>query len=278
MPEKHDDNITFTINQVAKRIGVVPATIRNWEKAGLITVRRSENNYRIFTLDDIATLQKIKEYSMEKHMGAQAIKMLLPAQSASDVETYVEQQKESCYSRKLLSEKWREIRKQQGYTLDEVSRATGISVAHLCNLENGGNVSLDLMNQLAHFYHENPLYFMKPTTQDNHVVRSGCGDVFKLKNDPGVELRSLVDMREHVMYPVFCKVEPGCGNLVPHAHNGEEMLYMFTGVVEIKLNDEEPYILHPGDTFYYRGTDTHSWCNISPKPATLLWIHCSVSK
>ena len=28
----HEDKVTFTINQVAKILGVVPATIRNWEK------------------------------------------------------------------------------------------------------------------------------------------------------------------------------------------------------------------------------------------------------
>ena len=53
----HDDNITFTVNQVAKMLGVVPATIRNWEKNGLIQVKRSASNYRIFTWKDIETLK-----------------------------------------------------------------------------------------------------------------------------------------------------------------------------------------------------------------------------
>ena len=75
----HEDKVTFTINQVAKILGVVPATIRNWEKNGMISSKRSASNYRIFTLDDIETLKKIKEYSVDKHMGTQAIKMLLPS-------------------------------------------------------------------------------------------------------------------------------------------------------------------------------------------------------
>ena len=190
----HDDNMTFTINQVAKMLGVVSATIRNWEKNGLITVKRSPSNYRIFTLDDIETLKKIKEYSIEKHMGTHAIKMLLPSASDSGLENFVEQQKEVYYSKKLLSEKWREIRRQQGYTLEEVSKAVGISVTHLSKLENGGNVSLDLLNKLAHFYRESPLYFMKPSVQDNHLVRKGMGDPIQLKNDESIEMVSLVAM------------------------------------------------------------------------------------
>ena len=274
----HEDNVTFTINQVAKIIGVVPATIRNWEKNGLITAKRSASNYRIFTLDDIEMLKKVKEYSIDKHMGAQAIKMLMPSATTSDLESYVQQQKEVFYSKKLMSEKWRQIRKQQGYTLEEVSRAVGISVAHLSKLENGGNISLDMLNKLAHFYRESPLYFMEPAAQENRLVRKGSGEPIKLKSDPGLEMFSLISMHEHMMYPVLCVVEPGCGNLTPHTHNGEELTYVLSGVLEVHINDDPPYILHPGDMLYYRGSDVHSWQNISPKPAKLLWIHCSVSK
>ena len=204
--------------------------------------------------------------------------MLLPSPGTSALESYVQQQKEVFYSKKLISEKWRQIRKQQGYTLEEVSRAVGISVAHLSKLENGGNISLDMLNKLAHFYRESPLYFMEPAAQENRLVRKGCGEPIQLKSDPGLEMYSLIAMREHTMYPVLCVVEPGCGNLTPHTHNGEELIYMLSGVVEVRLNDDPPYILHPGDTFFYRGSDVHSWQNISPKPAQLLWIHSSISK
>ena len=129
----HNDHITFSISQVAKMLGVVPGTIRNWEKAGLITVKRSDSNYRIFTVDDLATLRRVKEYSIDKHMGAHAIKLLLGGggEGGSDFEESIRQRAEKHYSKKLMSEKWRELRKQKGLTLEEVSREVGISVAHL---------------------------------------------------------------------------------------------------------------------------------------------------
>ena len=276
---KEKDDITFTINQVAKIIGVVPATIRNWEKNELIRIKRSASNYRLFTSEDIEILKKIKEYSNDKHMGQHAIKMLLPKpDSDSDVERFVEQQKEAFFSKKLMSEKWREIRKQKGYTLEDVSKAVGISVAHLSNLEHGGNMSLGLLNKLAHFYDESPLYFMSPTVQENRLVRKGAGDPIQLDNKPGIEMTSLITMQEHMMYPVLCTVEPGYGNLTPHTHNGEEMVYIISGTVEYRINDEPPYILKAGDTFYYKGSELHSWQNNSSKPAKLLWVHCAVAK
>ena len=275
----HDDNITFTINQVAKMLGVVSATIRNWEKNGLITVKRSPSNYRIFTLDDIENLKKIKEYSVDMHLGTQAIRMLQPTpESGDDVTAYVEAQKETVYSRRLISEKWKEIRRQQGYTLEEVASAVGISPAQLSNLEHGSNISLDTMNKLAHFYGESPLYFMTPSPQETHLVKKGKGEEIRINSNPGINMTSLVAMTDHVMYPIMCTVEPGEGNTIPHSHNGEEMVYVISGTLEYRLNDDPPYILHAGDTFYYKGSDLHSWKNISSKPAKLLWVHSALSK
>lgn len=259
-------------------VGVVPATIRNWEKSELIAVKRSANHYRIFTSEDIENLQKIKEYSKEKRMGANAIKMIAPISTESLIENFVEEQKELFYSRKLMSKKWKEVRKQLGYTLEEVSREVGISIAHLSNLENGGNVSVDLLNKLAHFYKESPLYFMAPTNKESPLVKKGEGEPIQLKSDPGMTMTSLITMNEHIMYPVLVSVEPGCGNPSPHTHNGEELLYMLSGTIEIKLNDEPPYEINTGDTFYYKGSDLHSWQNTSTKPAKLLWVHSIVSK
>ena len=60
------DDVLFNINQVAKMLGVVPATIRNWEKNGLFVAKRKSNNYRVFDFDDIELLKKIKVYSLLK--------------------------------------------------------------------------------------------------------------------------------------------------------------------------------------------------------------------
>ncbi len=274
------EQLTFSISQVAKILGIAPGTIRNWEKYGLITVKRSESNYRIFTPDDVETLHKVKEYSIDKHMGANAIRILLGTggENGSELEDSVRQRKERQYSKKLISEKWREIRRQQGYTLEDVSKAVGISVAHLSKLENGANMSLTMLNDLAHFYGKSTLYFLEPAMEDRHLVPRGEGDELDVNGDPGIKMNSLSAMREHVMYPVLCEVEPGSGNTAPHTHNGEEFIYMFSGTLEVHLNDELPYVMRQGDSFYYKGCDLHCWWNPGKKPARFLWVHSSVSK
>lgn len=63
------DQVTFSIYEVAEQIGVVPATIRNWEKQGIFTSKRTPNGYRIFDFHAIEYLKKIKQYSKDENMG-----------------------------------------------------------------------------------------------------------------------------------------------------------------------------------------------------------------
>lgn len=273
-----NDRITFSVSQVAKMLGVAPGTIRNWEKAGLISPGRSHSNYRVFTVEDLNLLWKIKKYSVDEHMSANAIKLLLGGHGAAgDLEDSIRQQAEKQYSKKLASEKWREIRRQKGYTLEDVSRHVGISVAHLSKLENGGNVSLTLIRDLAHFYGESPLTFLAPGREDRNKVENNSGEPIDLNGDPGIAMQSLVAVQKHVMYPVLCEVQPGSGNKEPHTHNGEEFIYLFSGVLEVHLNEDPPYVLRAGDAFYYHGSDLHSWWNPSRRTARFLWVHSSVS-
>lgn len=275
---ERNNNITFTINQAAKLLNVVPGTIRNWEKNGLITPKRTQSNYRVFSTADIDLMQKIKEYSIDKHMGAQAIRMLLNTTPADALEEAVEQKKEGRFSQELVPERWREIRRQQGYTLEEVSRNVGISVAQLSKIENGGSVSFETINTLAHFYRESTLYFLKAAGEDRRFVKKGEGEQIDLNGDPGIRMELLTARRSHAMYPVMCTVEPGSGNMVAHTHNGEEFYYVFSGALEITVENEMPYILHAGDSFYHKGSEKHTWMAVSPKPARFIWVHCSFSK
>jgi DNA-binding transcriptional MerR regulator len=56
----NDPSKVFTINEISKETGVPSTTIRYWDKVGLISARRqAENNYRIFTKEDIRKIHVI---------------------------------------------------------------------------------------------------------------------------------------------------------------------------------------------------------------------------
>lgn len=282
MIKKHqqDEEVLFNINQVAKVLNVVPATIRNWEKAGLFTAKRKGNNYRVFNLDDVRTLEKIKSLSVDSRMGSAGIKKIL----MSDITAppYLAGQKTpkgnqgfSKYSKKLLSNKWRESREKMNLTLEEVSGQIGISASYLSKIENGlANISIDLLTKLANFYGESILSFFE-LEGDNHVVKKGCGEIADI-GLPGVKIESLISQRHHILFPMLFTAEPGGGDPNTHRHSGEEFIFVLSGSLKVTLNYEEEYFLKQGDSIYFKSFDYHSWINDGAKETRLIWVHSPV--
>lgn len=267
-----DDNVTFNISQVAKVLGVVPATIRNWEKAGLFVAKRSKNNYRVYSLDDVEELKKIKFLLDNQKLGGTGIKNLIV--SDNPLISRVESIRQTTYSKKLLNERWKEMREKKGYTLEEVATAVGISPSHLSKLENGhANVSFEILQKIAHFYGESPIYFFNIDRSDKRKITLGNGEKIDLGIE-GVTIESLIAAKDANIYPVMYTVEPGCGNLDSHSHNGQEFIFVLKGKIEVTLNGSEVYLLKKNDAFFFKGKELHSWKNPSLRnKAMLLWVH-----
>ena len=55
-------------------------------------------------------------------------------------------------------------------------------------------------------------------------------------------------------------------------HNGEEFLYVLTGIVMIFTEFYEPVGLRRGDSAYYDATMGHNVISVSHDDATILWV------
>ena len=275
----HSDEITFSINEVAKILGVVPTTIRNWEKSGLFTAKRKENNYRVYTFDDIEYLKKIKKYSIDDSLPLKSIKTLF----AQEIPTPVPDNEskvpmDAKYSKKLLSNRWKEARESKSYTLEEVSTNIGISASYLSKIENGqANVSYEILEKLALFYGEALIFFFDLDSTEENVVKKNQGEKVTI-GLPGVEMESLVAVNDHMLYPMIFTVEPGCGSNETHRHHGEEFIYILNGQLNVTLNYKEKYHLTSGDSMYFRSNDFHSWENNGKKDTKLIWVHSPFSR
>ncbi|MCL2579628.1 MAG: helix-turn-helix domain-containing protein [Oscillospiraceae bacterium] len=260
-----EDNIYFNINTVAKKIGVVPATIRNWEKQGLFVARRSANGYRIYDFKDLDTLQSIKQLSKDENMGINAIRMMYKAQPYTEREVAV--------SRRLLSEKWRESRQKRGDLLDDVAKAVGISPSYLSKIENGqANVSLEVLESLAKFYGESLMYYVGEPESESHIVRKNQGETFTV-GVPGVTVESVVALSNSPMNAMVYTIEPGSGRSDVSIHSGQEYVYLLSGRMEFVLDEADRYTLDPGDSLCYPSHRPHTWMNIGKRTAKVLWVY-----
>lgn len=69
-------HLSLTRKQTAEYLQVTMDTLRNWELNGLITVRRRQNGYRIYTDDDIMRLKIIRSLRCANYSLAAILRML----------------------------------------------------------------------------------------------------------------------------------------------------------------------------------------------------------
>lgn len=68
--EIHDDQLGLTRKEVSRYLEISVDALRNWEMNGLLTIKRKQNGYRIYTEEDIRQLKIIRvlrcaNYSLE---------------------------------------------------------------------------------------------------------------------------------------------------------------------------------------------------------------------
>jgi transcriptional regulator with XRE-family HTH domain/KaiC/GvpD/RAD55 family RecA-like ATPase len=74
--------------------------------------------------------------------------------------------------------------------------------------------------------------------------------------------------------PYLIEIPPG-QTLSSHffIHKGEEMGYLLSGVLQVKLNDNETYLLHAGEVICLQSEVPLEWKNIGSDSARLLWVN-----
>lgn len=73
-PER--DDVFYKRAQAAKELGLTIDTIRNWERNGLLTVKRKENGYRIYNSNDMNRLKIIRSLRCANYSLSAILRML----------------------------------------------------------------------------------------------------------------------------------------------------------------------------------------------------------
>jgi DNA-binding transcriptional MerR regulator len=74
--KKKKDPITLTRKDVSKKLNITMDTLRNWEMNGLLTVKRKDNGYRIYTSEDIERLKIIRTLRCANYSLSAILRMM----------------------------------------------------------------------------------------------------------------------------------------------------------------------------------------------------------
>ena len=67
----------FSIGEVSQAVGLAPQTLRLWEREHLISPRRTDRGYRVYTEPDVARLREIKQLRKVEGLNFAAIRKQL---------------------------------------------------------------------------------------------------------------------------------------------------------------------------------------------------------
>jgi transcriptional regulator with XRE-family HTH domain len=175
-----------------------------------------------------------------------------------------------------LGERLAELRRQNGWTLEKVSKMTGVGVSTLSKVENQLNgASFDTLLKLSKGLGMNFEELLNPERKNvvsgrRVVTRDGEGEKFATAQY-GYEVHA-TDLAQKKMIPLVMTVRARSIEEFESfsSHAGEEYIYVIQGVVEMHTEIYAPLRLAVGDSIYFDSSTPHALISVGAGDAQML--------
>jgi transcriptional regulator with XRE-family HTH domain len=177
-----------------------------------------------------------------------------------------------------LGERVRELRRSRGWTLEEAATRAGLARSTLSKIENGQmSPTYEALKKLASGLAISvPQLFTPPSgVQVNGrmaVTKAGAGLSQATATYEHELLAASLTKKQMMPYRATIRARSFDEFDGWVRHDGEEFLYVLTGVVRLFTEFYEPVDLRRGDSAYYDATMGHNVISLSEEDATILWV------
>ena len=177
-----------------------------------------------------------------------------------------------------LGERVRELRKARGWTLEQAATQAGLARSTLSKIENGQmSPTYEALKKLAVGLQISVPQLFTPPQRDQisgrlAVTKAGDGTQHATTTYEHELLGEALSKKRMLPYRARIRarsVEEFDGWV---RHDGEEFLYVLTGVVRLFTEFYEPIEMRRGDSAYYDATMGHNVVSVSDEDATILWV------
>lgn len=177
-----------------------------------------------------------------------------------------------------LGARVRELRKARNWTLEQAANQAGLARSTLSKIENGQmSPTYDALKKLAIGLEISiPQLFTAPQRDQVNgrmvVTQSETGTALATAT---YEHELLADaLTKKQMLPYRARVRARSMDEFDGwvRHDGEEFLYVLTGIVKLYTEFYEPVEMRRGDSAYYDATMGHNVVSVSDEDALILWV------
>ena len=177
-----------------------------------------------------------------------------------------------------LGSRVRDLRKARNWTLEQAARQAGLARSTLSKIENGQmSPTYDALKKLAVGLDISVPQLFTPPVKDQIngrmvITKNGQGTAHATTT---YEHELLADgLTKNRMLPYRARVRARSIDEFDGwvRHDGEEFLYVLTGVIRLYTEFCEPIEMRRGDTAYYDASMGHNVVSLSDEDATILWV------
>ena len=177
-----------------------------------------------------------------------------------------------------LGARVRELRKARKWTLEQAANQAGLARSTLSKIENGQmSPTYDALKKLAIGLEISVPQLFTPPERDQvvgrmAVTKMGEGTAHATTTYEHELLAETLTKKQ--MLPYRARVRARSMDEFDGwvRHDGEEFLYVLTGVVRLYTEYYEPVEMRRGDSAYYDGSMGHNVISVSDEDATILWV------
>jgi transcriptional regulator with XRE-family HTH domain len=165
----------------------------------------------------------------------------------------------------------RHLRTVKGLTLDRLAATSELTRGYISLVERGLKMpSIAALLRMAKALDVNVAYFFDPHSQQAPRYTLFRQDERSTIREGGFELIALAAGRTGKMMEPFL-MSPPLKSAFRASHAGEEMLFVISGRVAIKLDGEE-LLLSKGDCLYFSGETPHEVRSLGRQKAEILVV------
>ena len=177
-----------------------------------------------------------------------------------------------------LAERVRELRKGRGMTLEQAANQAGLARSTLSKIENGQMApTYEALKKLATGLEISVPQLFTPPVKDQVngrmvITHSGQGAAHATATYEHELLANGLTKKQMLPYRARIRarsMEEFDGWV---RHDGEEFLFVLTGVIRLYTEFYEPVEMRRGDSAYYDATMGHNVISVSDEDATILWV------
>lgn len=177
-----------------------------------------------------------------------------------------------------LGARVRELRKARGMTLEQAAVQAGLARSTLSKIENGQmSPTYDALRKLAQGLAISVPQLFTPAARVQvngrlAVTKSGQGEAHATATYEHELLAGSLRAKQMLPYRATIRARDMAefGGWV--RHEGEEFLYVLTGIIRLYTEFYEPVELRRGDSAYYDASMGHNVISLSDEDATILWV------